>query len=116
MVKLWVARAHVGGGCTSYRGRLLRQIETLPPKSRAELLPASPGRAIVRAPTFAVAVATSIVGPSRLAVGNVPFLAQYLAQDADADGPPNPQLWRQRDVAYRLAAMPAQSAGISIEI
>jgi hypothetical protein len=106
-------------GRTSRRGRFLRLIENLPPAPRAELLPASTSRAVIRAPAVGTSVATPFVVLPRQLVGNVPFLAQYLAQDADrqqAGERPSPERWRQRDAAYRLAALPAQSAEINLEI
>jgi hypothetical protein len=98
----------------------LRLIENLPPTSRAELLPpAASSRAVARVPTVATAVAVPHVVLPRQSTGNGPFLAQYLAQDADeqpAGEQPSPGLWRQRDTAYRMAATPASTSEINIEI
>jgi len=64
-------------------------------------------------------VATPFVVQLRQSVGNIPFLAQYLAQDADqrqSGERASPGLWRQCDAAYRSAALPFQPAEINIEI
>jgi hypothetical protein len=104
----------------------LRLIENLPPNTRAELLqPTSSSRAVTRVPTAAAAAITVpyAVVP-RQSTGTGPFLAQFLAQDTEdqlAGEQPggeqlNPALWRQRDAAYRLAATPAPTSEINIEI
>jgi hypothetical protein len=87
--------------------------------SRAEPLPASTGRAVVRTPTVGPSVATSFTLLSRRPISNIPFLAQDLAQDTDwqqSGRQPGPERWRQREIAYRSAASPAQRPGINIEI
>jgi hypothetical protein len=97
----------------------LRLLETSPPTTRTALVTAAPGRAAAKTPTVENPAAAPIVVLPRRAGGNAPFLAQYLAQDGErrqASGPSNPQLWRQRDAAYRSAALPARAAEINLEI
>jgi hypothetical protein len=103
----------------------LRLIENLPPNTRAELLqPTSSSRAVARAPTAAAPITVPYAVVPRQSTGTGPFLAQFLAQDTEdqlagdqsAGEQPNPALWRQRDAAYRLAATPAPTSEINIEI
>jgi hypothetical protein len=98
----------------------LRLIEALPSTKRTDLLPAPTGRAVVKVPTVEVSTANPLViVPPPRPVGNGPFLAQYLDQDADPSdfaGQPDALVWRQRDTAYRLAALPSQTSAINIEI
>jgi hypothetical protein len=105
---------------TSRRGRYLRLIEALPSTKRTDLLPAPAGRTVVKVPAVEISAASPLVlVPPPRPVGNGPFLAQYLDQDADPSdfgGQPDAAVWRQRDAAYRLAALPPQTAEINIEI
>jgi hypothetical protein len=100
----------------------LRLIENLSPNTRAELLqPTSSSRAVARVPTAAAApITVPYAVVPRQSTGTGPFLAQFLAQDTDeqaaGDQQANPGLWRQRDAAYRLAATPAPTSEINIEI
>jgi hypothetical protein len=96
----------------------LRLIETLPSAPRAGQLPASSSRAVVRTPTRGIALATPVVVLPRQSTGNGPFLAQYIAQDAErrTERQPNPTLWKQRDAAYRSAASPAPTTELNIEV
>lgn len=96
----------------------MRLIETLPSAPRAEQLPAPSSRAVVRAPTRGIALATPAIVLPRQSAGSGPFLAQYIAQDAErrTERQPNPSLWKQRDDAYRSAASPTPRAEVNIEI
>ncbi|MBV9523855.1 MAG: hypothetical protein JO010_13735 [Alphaproteobacteria bacterium] len=58
---------------------------------------------------------TGTILPARpRAIGDLPFLAQFLAQEIIAPAEPSPR-WRERDSAYRIAAAGAAPAVIAIE-
>ena len=93
----------------------MRLIESVAHLPRGASPPAASARASAAGAVVGVAGAATIILAAPQNAGELPFLAQYVAQEILGSDQPASR-WRDRDTAYRLAGARVAPAQITIDI